>query len=212
MEVPNRRRAKVFGDGPARPMDRNAKARIMVFAKAWTARHKLPGQHRGPITRAFMEVLETLLWAFHNAHTGRCFPSYETIAAKAECSRDTVYEALKVLERAGILTWVNRLIWQRERGYDAFGHPVVRRQAIRTSNAYVFRDQIGEADRPKTPKSETPTGTLNQESLRIPMAAPAARRPLDPSNPLEAALLSLGRAIAKRDGLHLETMTGAPAG
>ena len=36
------------------------------------------GQHRGPITRAFMEVLEALLWGFHNSKTGRCFPSYES--------------------------------------------------------------------------------------------------------------------------------------
>ena len=58
--------------------------------------------HRGPITRAF---LEALLWGFHDAHTGRCFPSYEAIAVSAECNRDTVYEALKVLEWAGVLTW-----------------------------------------------------------------------------------------------------------
>ena len=59
----------------------------------------------GPITRAFLEVLEALLWGFHNARTGCCFPSYEAIAAKAECARSTVAEALKALEWAGVLTW-----------------------------------------------------------------------------------------------------------
>ena len=59
----------------------------------------------GPITRAFLEVLEALLWGFHNSRTGRCFPSYEAIAAKAECARSTVAEALKALEWAGVLTW-----------------------------------------------------------------------------------------------------------
>jgi hypothetical protein len=54
-----RRREKVFGPGRAVPLDRNAKARILAYAKAWGARHKQPGQHRGPITRAFLEVLET---------------------------------------------------------------------------------------------------------------------------------------------------------
>jgi hypothetical protein len=73
-------------------LDRNAKARIMVYARAWSARHRRPGQHRGPLTRATLEVLEALLWGFHNSRDGRCFPSYETIAARAQCCRDTVYE------------------------------------------------------------------------------------------------------------------------
>ena len=62
-----------------------------------------------------MEVLEVMIWGFHNSRTGCCFPSYEAIAAKAECNRDTVYEALKVLEWAGVLTWQNRIARIRER-------------------------------------------------------------------------------------------------
>ena len=106
MTTVRRRREKVFGPGPRVPLDRNAKARVMAYAKAWNARHRQPGQHRGPLTRATGEVLEALLWGFHNAATGACFPSYEAIAAKAECCRDTVYEAIKALELAGILSWV----------------------------------------------------------------------------------------------------------
>jgi DNA-binding GntR family transcriptional regulator len=49
-------------------------------------------------------VLQALLWGFHNAATGRCFPSYETIAEQAACARSTVYEAINALERAGILS------------------------------------------------------------------------------------------------------------
>ena len=93
-----RRREKVFGPGRAVPLDRNAKARILAYARAWSARNRQPGQHKGPITRAFLEVLEALLWGFHNARTGCCFPIYEAIAAKAECARTTVAEALKALE------------------------------------------------------------------------------------------------------------------
>ncbi len=58
------RREKVFGPGRAVPLDRNAKARIMAYARAWSARHKQPRQHRGPITRAFPEVLKALLFGF----------------------------------------------------------------------------------------------------------------------------------------------------
>jgi hypothetical protein len=43
-------------------------------------------------------VLQALLWGFYNSRSGCCFPSYEAIAAKAECPRSTVAEALKALE------------------------------------------------------------------------------------------------------------------
>ena len=56
-----RRREKIFGQGRGVPLDRNAKARIMVYARAWSARHRRPGQHRGPLTRATLEVLHALL-------------------------------------------------------------------------------------------------------------------------------------------------------
>jgi hypothetical protein len=39
-----RRREKVFGPGRAVPLDRNAKTRIMAYARAWGARHRQPGQ------------------------------------------------------------------------------------------------------------------------------------------------------------------------
>ena len=73
-----RRREKVFGPGRAVPLDRNAKARIAAYARAWSARNRQPRQHRGPITRAFLDVLEALLWGFHNSRSGTCFPSYES--------------------------------------------------------------------------------------------------------------------------------------
>ena len=68
------RREKVFGPGRTVPLDRNAKARVAAYARGWSARNRQPGQHKGPITRAFLDVLRALLWRFHNAHTGRCFP------------------------------------------------------------------------------------------------------------------------------------------
>ena len=67
------RREKVFGPGRAVPLDGNAKARIVAYARAWSGRNRQPGQHKGPITRAFLEVLEALLWGFHNSRTGCCF-------------------------------------------------------------------------------------------------------------------------------------------
>ena len=115
------RREKVFGPGRAVPLDRNAKARIAAYARAWSARNRQPGQHGGPITRASLDVLGALLWVFHNAARACCFPSYETIAAKAGCARTTVAEAIKALEFAGVLTWQNRITRIRERERDLFG-------------------------------------------------------------------------------------------
>jgi hypothetical protein len=85
-------------------------------------------------------VLEVLLWGFHSARTGCCFPSYDAIAAKAECARSTVAEALKVLEWAGVLIWQNRIARIQVREVDLFGRWASRWRVIRTSNAYVFRD------------------------------------------------------------------------
>ena len=111
----------------------------MLYVRAYNARMKQEGQHTGPITRAFMDVLRALLYAFHNGKDGRCFPSYERIAAAANCCRATVYEA-RALERVGVLTWVHRLTKIRVPERDLFGQIVSRWQVIRTSNAYRFHD------------------------------------------------------------------------
>ena len=134
------RRAKVFGPGLQVSLDRNAKARVATYARAWDRRHRQPGQRGGALGRATLDVLGALLWQFHNARTGCCFPSYERIASKAGCARSTVAEAIKVLEFAGVLTWQNRIVRIREHCRDLWGREGWRWRVIRTSNAYVFRD------------------------------------------------------------------------
>jgi hypothetical protein len=195
------KREKVFGPAQGIPLDRNAKARIIVYARAWSAKHRQPGQHRGPLTRAFMEVLEALLWGFHNSRDGRCMPGYEAIALKAQCNRDTVYEAIKALEFAGVLTWVNRITRIVTRELDLFGRWVSRTRIIRTSNAYVFRDPLPCAEVRNSwgsSKSENPPGTQIQDFF-LP-SAPKQTRPLDPNSPLERALLGLGKALGAIGG------------
>jgi hypothetical protein len=194
------RREKVFGPGRGFALDRNAKTRIMVYARVWSAKHRRPGQHRGPLTRAFMEVLEALLWGFHNSRDGRCFPSYESIAEKAHCNRDTVYEAIKALEFADVLTWVNRITRIRTRELDLFGQMATRWRIIRTSNAYLFRDPLP-CHRPANvqddfSKSENPPGTLIQEISLVSKGADAPLPTLSPE--LNAVLIRLGSKIADR--------------
>ena len=187
---PQARREKMFGEGRVLPLDRNAKARIMVLARALMQRSE-EGKHYGVLTAKFVAVLGALLWGFHNAQSGRCFPCYERIAEKADCARSTVYEAIRALEDAGILTWVNRIARIREWGPDLFGRAQNRWRVIRTSNAYTFVDPQPQARRPNSSKSELPTGTANQELFSC------AGRALNPENILHAALLRLGREVSR---------------
>jgi len=178
------KREKLFRTRPGIPMDRNAKVRIMAYARGYNAKHKRAGQPHGPITRAFFDVLEALLWGFHNSKTGKCFPGYDAIAAKARCCRDTVHQAITALETADVLTWTNR--------FDKIkrGH---KWQVIRTSNAYAFRDPLPCVTVARTYKSENPPGTLNQDKFSFMESRKVLV--LDPTSTLDSALISFGRAM-----------------
>ena len=191
------RREKVFGPGRAVPLDRNAKARIAAYSRAWDRLHRQPGQRGGALGRAALDVLGALLWVFHNARSGCCFPSYETIAAKAGCARSTVAEAIKVLEFAGVLTWQNRIVRIRERCRDLFGRTGWRWRVIRTSNAYVLIDPKAGISGGLASKSDQRTGTSAQE-VKIPLHAPAA----DPDSPLERALAQFAAAVAGKKSIE----------
>ena len=75
----SRRREKMFGLGRPRALDRNAKVRIMHWARCLSRRTE-KGRAYGVVTAKAVAVLEALLWVFHNNRSGLCFPSYETIA------------------------------------------------------------------------------------------------------------------------------------
>jgi hypothetical protein len=181
----------VFGAGMAVSLDRNAKARVMAYAVAYTLLHRRPRQHRGPLTRAYLDVLEALLWGFHNSRSGASFPSYERIAESAMVGLSTVGEALHALGEARVLRWENRLVWQRTMRPGLFG-PEPGRVPRRTSNAYQLLDPKPQA-RPVLPKSGNRTGTRNQDSLCL--SAPA----LDPASPSEAALIRLRESMAAKE-------------
>jgi helix-turn-helix protein len=150
------KREKVFGSGRHVPLDRNAKSRIMMLARA-LKRPTEKGRHYGRVTAKCLDVLAALLWRFHNAASGKCFPSYEAIADAAGCNRDTVYEAIRMLEAVGLLTWVNRITRVREWMPGLFGKASAwRTRVVRTSNSYVLTD-------PLASKSEFPAGTSAQD-------------------------------------------------
>jgi hypothetical protein len=191
------RREKVFGPGRAVPLDRNAKARIAAYARAWDRQHRQPDQRGGALGRATLDVLGALLWVFHNARSGCCFPSYERIADKAGVARSTVAEAIKALEFAGVLTWQNRITRIRERCRDLWGREGWRWRVIRTSNAYAFRDPQAALQAGVPSKSDQRTGTPDQE-VKIPLQAPA----IDPTGPLERALARFAATLAAKKGIE----------
>ena len=193
-----RSREKLFGDGRPMPMDRNGKARLMVLARALMRRTE-KGRAYGAITAKGLAVLEALLFAFHNAKSGRCFPGYARIAEAAGCAVSTVGEAIRMLERAGLLTWVNRLarikVHCPQLGW--------RKRVIRTSNAYAFADpRMADRSAPAvvrprlSSKTERPRGTQNQE-ISSP-DAPSRRDLKQSSCPLDAALARLQKALQRR--------------
>jgi len=193
------RREKLFGDGRPVPLDGNAKARVLARARGLMQRTE-KGKHYGLVTAKAYRVLEVLVFTFHNARSGLCFPSYERIAENAGCARSTVAEAIKALEEAGLLTWVHRIARIRERCDDLFGRMGSRWRIIRTSNGYRFPDPKGVASWPNTKaslvfssKSDFPSGTSIQDSISSVPVPPAPE--IDPNTPLGMALTRLGKAI-----------------
>jgi hypothetical protein len=156
------RREKMFGMGRPRALDRNAKVRIMHWARC-LARRTEKGKAYGQVTAKALAVLEALLWGFHNSKSGLCFPSYERVAEAAHCARSTVSEALKALEGARILSWVNRVKRIREACPDLLGANGWRWRVLRTSNAYAFTDPSPAGAQANSSKSEKATETPNQE-------------------------------------------------
>jgi hypothetical protein len=182
---PRQRREKMFGFGRPRALDRNAKVRIMHWARCLSRRTE-KGKAYGVVTAKALAVLEALLWAYHNARSGLCFPSYEKIAEAAGCARATVAEALKTLEDVGILSWVHRVKRVRERCADLLGDNGWRWRVLRTSNSYAFKDPSPAADRPNSSKSEKATGTPNQDFSSPMWRTGRASEP--PGRPLAVAI------------------------
>jgi DNA-binding MarR family transcriptional regulator len=178
-------RQKAFGYGKPQPLDREAKARLMTLARGMM-RNRAKGCAYGVVTAKAYAVLGALLYGFHNAAKGLCFPSYEAIAERAGCARSTVGAALKALEGAGLLSWSHRLRRVRERCEGLPGLPAWRWRVLRSSNAYAFNV-------PQPTKSENGPRTGTQALQSSPVAVVPARAYSE--SPLELALGRFKRAF-----------------
>ncbi len=179
----HKRREKVFGAGRPLPLDREAKLRLMTLAQA-LSRKVEKGKAYGPITAKALDVLRALLWGFHNARSGLCFPSIERIAEAAHCCPATVQKALRALEACGVLSWVNRLVRRREHGPEGW-----RWRVYRTSNAYRFTD----------PREPSASNATLRRGTGIQVHSFNQTKPPEPLLPgLKAALTRLGAGVRAR--------------
>lgn len=99
-----------FGAAPPHRQDRNAIVRLRytfnsMARGAWKQRQK--GKHRGIITRTCKDVFNALLTLAETYD--RLFPSLECIGRMAQCCKQSVVTALKVLEGLGFITRHRRL-------------------------------------------------------------------------------------------------------
>lgn len=92
-----------------RPLDRNARARLLYLAEALDRRTKEPGRHGGFLGRTGLAVLRALVTRFLDHRTGRLDPSIASIARAANVARSTAQAALDRLQAAGIIERTRRM-------------------------------------------------------------------------------------------------------
>ena len=100
MRQPTFKREKLFGEGRSRPLDRNAKVRVMHLARM-LVRRTSRGNTTGGLPPSIWTCFRRYLWGFHNAKSGRCFPSLARIAEAAGCARSQSRAPLPRLRRSG---------------------------------------------------------------------------------------------------------------
>jgi DNA-binding transcriptional regulator YhcF (GntR family) len=150
------KRLKVFAGFERRvPLDRNAKVRLELLVRGL--------RMSGRVTRATVEVMHALMWHLHSSKSGRCHPTLQDIADMARCARSTVQEALKQLESARCVQWVNCL-------YRRAG------AVFRTANAYVLLDPGARYTRKSSNTDEQSVDTCkNHFRSDIPLEAALSR-------------------------------------
>ncbi|TPG39472.1 helix-turn-helix domain-containing protein [Roseomonas nepalensis] len=193
--------------GHFRPMDRNARARLLFSAEAWDRATHRRGGHGGRLKRTGLAVLRALM-RYHDHRTGRCDPSLDTIARAAGVARSTAVLALERLMVAGFIAWTRRavVVPMRHRGG--------RRESAyaQVTNAYRLTPPgslpKSQEMAPSSCESECRWETRFEKRKKLwEGGEAAASRPTihrggsagETKNALETALARLGQAIAARE-------------
>jgi DNA-binding transcriptional regulator YhcF (GntR family) len=123
-------------------------------------------------------------------HTGRLFPSIDTIAADAGCHRNSVVGALQRLRKHGFIAWVRRSVATGNEGEFA-------PQREQTSNAYYFDHRRQMARRTWQRFVQLLTAKLRRLGKVPPAVVPSApTAPAADPHGLYEALAALGDSVA----------------
>ena len=115
------------------PVSMAVRHRLYRLAVRLRHRTKAKGRKRGVISDATLHIYWHMLFTLTDNATGACEPAIDFIAMKAGAARSTVCEALKQLERVGLLRIMRRLIRR------VIGPAGMRREStVQDTNAYSF--------------------------------------------------------------------------
>lgn len=129
-----RRGARFMRYEPA-PVSMAVRHRLYRLAVRLRHRTKAKGRKRGVISDATLHIYWHLLFTLTDNATGACAPAIDFIAKKAGAARSTVCEALKQLERVGLLRVMRRLVRR------LVGPAGLRRETtVQDTNAYSFAE------------------------------------------------------------------------
>lgn len=107
------RRGAMFVRDPrehCRPIDRNAKARILFVAERLDRATKAKGRKNGQLGYVGLAILKALLLVFHNSRSGLCCPGYDALQRVTGLCRGSIASGLQRLERSGLISIVRRLV------------------------------------------------------------------------------------------------------
>ena len=125
-----------------RPLDRNERARILALAEALERRTRPPGARNGVLGEIGLRVLRVIVLRFVRGSDGLCTPSYLVLMAATGLCKQSIANAVKRLEAAGVLRITRRLVREV---IDAGGFPLkVCRQG---SNLYAVFEPGEHAER-----------------------------------------------------------------
>ncbi len=136
-----RKGARFIADPKAwsKPIDRNARSKILYLAEALERRTKRPGCPNGCLGWIGVKVLRALILHFHNKHSGLTCPSYTALQAMTGVCRSSIASAIQRLEKAGILQVMRRLVRERvTRVSPHTGEMEIIVTTVQTSNLYRF--------------------------------------------------------------------------
>jgi hypothetical protein len=190
-ELPNRRLREVraMRDALAAELATLTAQGQAPIGRPATLRHEIErldatiARAEGRLRPLDIHVLESLLDKIDFA-TGALFPSYDTIAEWAVCSRNKTIDAIKRLKSRGFVDWVRRSIRTKNDGEFA-------PQREQTSNAYYFDHR-----RSMAPRTWQRYMQILVAKLRRLGAVPAAVALGTPTGPREVQDPALRAALA----------------